>query len=166
MSLPGSSQSSALASNAHRSGCPRIRQSNRSHPASSVRYILNPQVPPRRPLGPSDLYIVTSEGHLVEDLKPQQAQHFVPPRNCPWWEVLLCCTFLVIGWSVAPCQQPAVYTSPSVQLLVGPLDLRYVTLVTSKSPICHTMYLWSDKEISSDTCPLLTRSLTLSVFSV
>jgi len=50
----------------------------------AVRYILNPQVPPRGPCSLSDLYIVTSEDCLVETLKPQQAQCFVPPRNRPW----------------------------------------------------------------------------------
>jgi len=50
----------------------------------AVRYILYPHVPPRGPLALSDLCIVTSEDYLVETLKPQQAQCFVPPRNRPW----------------------------------------------------------------------------------
>jgi len=93
LTLPGSSRSSALASNAHSlpaSGSltdPNLLAERLAVILMSlaVRYILDPQVPPRGPLAAlSDLYIVTSEDHLVEALKPQQAQCFVPPRNHPW----------------------------------------------------------------------------------
>ena len=98
------------------------------------------------------------------------AELFVSPGNSPWWLIHPVWTVLLKGWEDSLLQRVnsrlytmhLVYNSwyiPQFRLQVfrigfpiGCRGLRYVGLVTSRSSTWSTLHLWSDKEISSDTC--------------